>query len=90
MLYGQHLLLLIVAGQFEDPTIANRPKEQDRRNLTETPPKQHSAPDVSTGFQTGIVLEDDIMEYITETGCVGNGYDNDDATPHSGLETTAS
>ena len=54
-LYSQHLLLPIVPGQFEDPPIANRAKGQYRRNPAETPTRQRSTPEVSTGSQTGIM-----------------------------------
>jgi len=40
MLCGQHLLLPVVPRQFEDPPIAKRPKEQDRRDPPEMPTKQ--------------------------------------------------
>jgi len=36
---GQHLLLPVVPGQFEDPPITKRPKGQDRRDPPETPTK---------------------------------------------------
>ena len=61
MLCGQHLLLPVVQGQFEDPPIAKQPKGQDRRDPPETPTKKRSGPEVSTGSQTGIMLEDDIV-----------------------------
>jgi len=89
MLCGQHLLLPVVPGQFEDPPIAKRPKGQDRRDPRETPTKQRSAPEVSTGSQTGIVSEDDIVECTSETGNPNNGGDDDDQTPPLGRGTTA-
>jgi len=89
MLCGQHLLLPDVPGQFEDPPIAKRPKGQDRRDPPETPTKQRSAPEVSTGSQTGIVPEDDIVERTTDTGDPNNGGDVDDLTPPLGRGTTA-
>ena len=88
MLCGQHLLLQVVLGQFEDPPIAERPKEQDRRYPPETPPKQCSAPEVSTGSQTSIVPEDDIVERTSETGNPNNRGDDDDQTPPLGRGTT--
>jgi len=89
MLCGQHLLLPVVPGQFEDPPIAKRPKGQDRRDPPETPTKQRSAPEVSTGSQTGIVPEDDIVECTSETGNPNNRGDNNDQTPPLGRGTTA-
>jgi len=89
MLYGQHLLLPVVPGQFEDPPIAKRPKGQDRRNPPETPTKQRSISEVSTGSQTGIVPEDYIVERTSETGNPNNGGDDDDQTPPLGRGTTA-
>jgi len=76
MLCGQHLLLLVVLGQFEDPPIAKRPKGQDRRDPPETPTKQRSALEVSTGSQTGIVLEDDIVECTLDTSNQCDKTDN--------------
>jgi len=87
MLCGQHLLLPVVPGQFEDPPIAKRPKGQYRRDPPETPTKQRSAPEVSRGSQTGIVPEDDIVERTSETGNSNNGGDNDDQTPPLGGTT---
>jgi len=89
MLCGQDLLLPVVPGQFENPPIAKRPKGQDRRNPPETPTKQGSAPEVSTGSQTGIVPEDDIVERTSDTGNPNNGEDDEDQPPPSGLSTTA-
>jgi len=89
MLYGQHLLLPVVPGQFEDPPIGKGPKGQGRRDPSETPTKQRSAPEVSTGSQTGIVPEDDIVERTSETGNPNNGGDDDDQTPPLGWGTTA-
>jgi len=89
MLCGQHLLLPVVPEQFEDPPIAKWPKGQDRRNLSETPTRQRSAPEVSTGSQTGIVPEDDIMKYTSDAGNAHNGGDNEDLTPPLRQGTTA-
>jgi len=89
MLCGQHLLLPVVPGQFEDPPIAKRPKGQDRRDPPETPTKQRSAPEVSTGSQTGIVPEDDIVERTSDTGNPNNGEDDKDQPPPLGRGTTA-
>jgi len=72
MLCGQHLLLPVIPGQFEDPPIAKRPKGQDRRDPPETPTKPRSTPEVSTGSQTGIVPEDDIVECTSDTGNPNN------------------
>jgi len=88
MLFSQHLLLPVVPAQFEDPTIGKRPKGQDRRDLPETPTKQPSAPEVSRGYQTGIALEDDIVERTSDTGNPNNGEDDEDQTPHLGGGTT--
>jgi len=87
VLCGQHLDLPIIAGRFEDPPIGKRPKRQDGRNHPETPTRQCSAPEVSTGSSTGIVPEDDIVEHTSETGDVNNGED-DDTTPPLGLGIT--
>jgi len=87
MLCGQHLLLPVVPGQFEDPRIAKRPKGQDRRNPPETPTKQRAAPEVSTGSQTGIVTEDDIVERTSDTGNPKNGEDDEDQPPPLGCGT---
>jgi len=89
MVCGQHLLLPVVPGQFEDPPIAKLPKGQDRRDPPETPTKQSSAPDVSTGSRTGIVPEDDIVERTSETGNPNNGGYNDNQTPPLGRGITA-
>jgi len=89
MLCAQHLLLPVVPGQFEDPPIAKRPKGQDRRDPPETPTKQRSAPEGSTGSQTGIVPEDDIVELTSETGNPNNGGDDDYQTSPLGQGTTA-
>jgi len=75
MLCGQHLILSITARQFEDPPIARRPKEQDRRDSPEMPTRQHSASEVSTECQTGIVLGDDIVECTSDPGNTNNGED---------------
>jgi len=80
MLYGQHLLLPVVPWQFEDPPIAKRPKGQDRRDPPETPTKQRSALEVSTGSQTGIVPEDYIVERTSDTGNPNDGEDDEDQT----------
>jgi len=76
ILCGQHLLLPVVPRQFEDPPIAKRPKGQGRRDPPETPTKQRSAPEVSTGSQTGIVPEDDIVERTSDTGHPNTGEDD--------------
>jgi len=89
MLRGQHFLLPVVPGQFEDPPIAKRPKGQDRRDPPETPTKQHSKSEVSTGSQAGIVPEDDIVEHTSETGNPNNGEDDEDLTPPVERGTTA-
>jgi len=89
MLCGQHLLLPVVPGQFEDPPIGKRPKGQDRRDPPEMPTRQRSAPEVSTGSQTGIVPEDDIVERTSDTGNPNNGEDDHDQTPSLGLGATA-
>ena len=84
MLYDQHILQPIVPGQFEDPPIAKRPKGQDRRDPHEMPTKQRSAPEVSTGSQTGIMPEDDIVEHTSITGNPNSGEDDEDQTPPLG------
>jgi len=89
VLYGQHLLLPVIPEQFEDPPIAKRPKGQDRRNPPETPNIQRSAPEVSTGSQTGIVPEDDIVKCTSDTGNPNNGEDDEDQPPPLGRGTTA-
>jgi len=89
MLYGQHLLLPIVPGQFEDPPIAKRPKGQDGRDPPETPTKQCSTPEVSTGSQTGIVPEDDIVERTSYTDNPNNGEEEEDQPPPLGRGTIA-
>jgi len=88
MLCVQHLLLPVVPGQFEDPTIAKRLKGKDRRDPPETLTKQRSAPEVSTGSQTSIVPEDDIVEHTSEAGKTKNGEGEDDQTPPLGGGTT--
>jgi len=88
-LCGQHLLLPVVPGQFEDPPIAKRPKGQDRRGPPETPTKQRSAPEVTTGSQTGIVPEDNIVACTSDTGNPYNREDDEDQTPPLGRGTTA-
>jgi len=80
ILCGQQLLLPVVPGQFEDPPIAKGPKEQDRRDPPRTPTKQRSAAEVSTGSQTGIMPEDDIVERTSDTSNPNNGEDNNDQT----------
>jgi len=90
MLCGQHLLLPVVPGQFEDPPIGKRPKGQVRRDPPETPTKQRSAPEVSTGSQTGVVAEDDIVGCTSDTGNPNNGEDDEDQYPTLGQGTTAS
>jgi len=89
MLCGQHLLLPVVPGQFEDPPIAKRPKGKDRRDPPETPTKQHFAPQVSTGSQTAIMPKVDIVERTSNTGNPNNGQDNEDQPPPLGRGTTA-
>jgi len=84
MLCGQHLLLPVVPGQFEDPPIAKRPKGQDRRDPPKMPTKQRSTPEVSTGSQTVILPEDDIVERTSDTGNANNGEDKEDQTPSLG------
>jgi len=90
MLCGQHLLLPVVLGQFEDPPIAKRPKGQERRDVPKTPTKQRSAPEVCTGSQTGIVPEDNFVERTSDTGNLNNREDDEDPTPPLGRGTTAS
>jgi len=89
MLCGQHLLLPVLSGQFEDPPIAKRPKGQDRRDSPVTPTKQRFVPEVSIGSQTGFVPENDIVERTSDTGYQNNGGDDDDQTPPLGRCTTA-
>jgi len=86
---GQHLLLPVVPGQFEEPPIAKRPKGLDRRDAPETPTRQRSAPEVSTGSQTSIVTEDDIVERTSDVGNPNNGDHDEDQTPPLGRGTTA-
>jgi len=81
MLCSKHLLLPVVPGQCEDPPIAKRPKGQDGRDPPETPTKQRSAPEVSTGSQTSIVPEDVIVEHTSDTGNPNSGEDDKDQTP---------
>jgi len=89
MLCGRQLLLTVEPGQFEDPPIAKRPKGQDRRDHPKTPAKQRSAPEVSTGSQTSIMPEDDIVECTGDTGNPNNVEDDVDQTPPLGQGTTA-
>jgi len=89
MLCGQHILLPIVLGRFEDPPIARRPNGQDRRDPPETSTRKSSAPQVSIRSQTGIVSEDNIVEHTSETAGAGNGEDDDDLIPPSVWGTTA-
>jgi len=89
MLCGQHLLLPVILGQFEDPPIAKRPKGQDRRDPPKMPTKQRSTPEVNTGCQTGIMREDDVVEHTSDTGNANNGEDDRDQTPSLGRGTTA-
>jgi len=89
MVYGLYLLLPITPVQFEDRPIAKRPKGQDRSNLPQTPTRQRSAPDVSTGSQTGIVPENDILEHTSNTVNSNNGEDDEDLTPPLGQGSTA-
>jgi len=87
--YGQHFLLPVVPGQFEDPPIAKQPQGQGRRDPSETLTKEYSAPEVSIGSQTGILQEDDTAERTSEPGNVNNGEDDDDQTPPLGRGSTA-
>jgi len=89
MVCSQHLLLPVVPGQFEDPPIAKRPKGQNRRDPPEMPTKQRSAPEVSTGSQTGIAQEDDVLEHTSKTGNPNNGEEDEDQTPPLGQGATA-
>jgi len=89
MLCGYALLLPVIPGQFEDPPIAKGPKGQDRKDPPEMPTKQRSAPEVSTGSQSGIVPEDDIVERTSDTGNPNNGEDDEDLTPALGWGTAA-
>jgi len=89
MLCSQHLLLPVIPGQFEDPPIDKQPKGQGRRDPPEMPTKQRSAPLVSTGSQTGILPEEDIVECTPDTGIPNNGANDDDQTPPLGRGTTA-
>jgi len=89
MLCGQHFLLPVVLGKFADPPIAKRSKGQDRRDPPEMPTRQRSAPEVSTGSQTAIVLEDDNIEHASDAGNINNGEVDDDLTPPLGRGTTA-
>jgi len=89
MLCGQHLLLPVVPEQFEDPPIAKRPKGQDRRNPPEMPTKQCSAPEGSTGSETGIVPEDDIVAHTSDTSNPNNGEHDENQPPTLGRGTTA-
>jgi len=89
MLCGQHLLLPVVPGQLEDPPRAKRPKGQDRRDPPETPTKQRSAPEVSTGSLTGIVPEDEMVEHTSDIGNPNNGENEEDQPPPLGRGTTA-
>ena len=74
---------------YQDPAIAKRPKRQDRRDPLETPTKQRSAQEVSTGSQTGVMPEDEVVEHTSQTGNANNGGNDDDQTPPLGLGTTA-
>jgi len=89
MLCGQHLLLPVVPGQLRDTPIAKRLKGQDRRDPPETPTRQYSAPEVSTGSPTSIVPEDDIVGRTSNTGNPNNGNDDKDLTPPLGRGTNA-
>jgi len=53
------------------------------------PTRQRSAPEVSTGSQTGIVPEDHIMEQTSDTGNPNNGEDDGCQTPPLGWRTTS-
>jgi len=88
MLYGQHLLLTVVPGQFEDPPIGKRPKGQDRRDPPMMPTRQRSTLEVSTGSQTGIVPEDEIVKRKSDTGIPHNGEDDEDQTSPLGWGIT--
>jgi len=89
ILCGQHLLLPVVLGQFEDPPIAKRPKGQDRRDPPKTLTKQRSASEVSTGSQAGNVPEDNVVEHTSDTGNPNNREDEEEQTPPLGRGTTA-
>jgi len=78
MLYGQHLVLPIVARQFEDPPIIRRLRGQDRKDSSKMPTRKRSSPEASTGSQTSIILEDDIVEHSSNPGNSNKGeHDND-------------
>jgi len=89
MVCGQHLLLSVVQRQFEDPPIAKRPKEQDRRDPPERPAKERSLPEVSTESHTGIVPEDDSVECTSDAANPNCGEDDEDLTPPLRRGTTA-
>jgi len=89
MLCGQHLVLPIIARQFEDLSIASWPKGQDGRDPPKTSTREHSAPEVSTGSQTAIIPEYDIVEHTSNPDIANNGEDDDDLTSPLGLGTTA-
>jgi len=89
MLCGQHLVLPIIAGQFEDPPSASRPKGQERRNPPERQTRQRTAADVSTGSLTGNLPEDDIVEHSSDSGNANNGEHDDELSPPLGRGTIA-
>jgi len=89
ILCGQQLLFPVVPGQCKDPPISKRPKGQDRRDPPETLTKQRSVPEFSTGYQTGIVPEDDIVECSSDSGNSNNEDDDEGLTPPLGRRTTA-
>jgi len=89
MLCSKYLCLPVVLGQFEDPPIAKRPKGQDRRDPPETPSKQLFTPEVSTGSQTGLLPEDDVVEHTSGTSNPNNAEDDDNHTSPLGRGTTA-
>jgi len=51
--------------------------------------KQRSALEVSTGSQTSIVPEEDMVERTSDTGNPNNGEDDEDQTPPLGRGTIA-
>jgi len=68
--------------------IPKRPKGQDRKDPPKTPTKHRPVPEVSTGSQTGIMPEDDIVECTSEAGTTNNGDGDDDHAPPLGRGTT--
>ena len=86
---GQHLLLPVVPGQFEDP-----PKPNDQKNKTEATllrrqrnhaPHQKSAQDLKLES----CQEMTIVEHTSDTGNPNNGEDDEDQTAPLGRGTTA-